>query len=219
VRLVEVAALLALGACNIPFGVDTVGPPIDGSVLDVQGPSADLIVIGIGDGCADGTRDGFLDAQRYPAIAACQGKWNKVGLSTARTGHACDSVADLQACAAADLCAAGWEICADQAAVGARASACDANATPGFYVTLQRSQAAAVCDGVPGGANDLFGCQAPSATEPGDSMTCPPLNATSGDGCREITGLGFVCSSGSNELNTVQKTTFDSGGGVLCCKM
>lgn len=62
-------------------------------------------------GCADGSREAFLDAARDPKIAGCFATWDgSRDLSAARSGAACGE--GLGACAApADACAAGWHVC------------------------------------------------------------------------------------------------------------
>ena len=90
-------------------------------VLDERGESVVLEHGAAGDpavvGCADGRREAFLDAGRYPAIAGCLGVWaGRQSLRSAPTGRACGD--GLGPCAApADLCAAGWHVCGSGGAV------------------------------------------------------------------------------------------------------
>jgi len=69
-------------------------------------------------GCADGTREGFIDATRFPDVAACAGGW----------------VQDLDVSTSASaLCAAGWHVC-DQTDTEVRAvSFVEATAFPGCF--------------------------------------------------------------------------------------
>ena len=163
-------------------------------------------------GCADGTREGFDSIVDYPGIAACAGQWNQPGIDSPRTGSSCSGGFK---CAAVDLCAPTWEICADHLAVASHgASACDEAARPGFYATGQRSTGNLECiDGL--GSNDLFGCDAPFVRSMIGS-DCAPLNGGSGDGC-DVLGPPWQCVAGANERDTVVKTA-DASGGVLCCK-
>lgn len=61
-------------------------------------------------GCADGTREGFLDTTRFPDIAACAGHFPKQSLRASRSGMPCDPGTNTCA-SAADLCRVGWHIC------------------------------------------------------------------------------------------------------------
>lgn len=64
-------------------------------------------------GCADGQRDGYLDAETYPNVAACAGAWN--GHPSLRdpptTNGACGDDLDERCSVPADLCGPGWQIC------------------------------------------------------------------------------------------------------------
>ena len=80
----------------------------NGQAIDIeQGVAGDPAMIG----CADGQREGFVDAARHPTVAGCLGQWQ--GIQTLRsypTGMPCGD--DRGMCnTPADLCAAGWHIC------------------------------------------------------------------------------------------------------------
>lgn len=61
-------------------------------------------------GCADATREGFLDGTAFPTIAACAASWSTQSMRTPPTGAACGN--DLGPCATpADACAPGWHVC------------------------------------------------------------------------------------------------------------
>ncbi len=80
----------------------------DGTFVVVEnGPAGEPEV----QGCADGQREGLIDAAQYPEIAGCLGTWPGArSLREPRAGGACGD--DLGACTApADLCAPGWRIC------------------------------------------------------------------------------------------------------------
>lgn len=73
-------------------------------------------------GCADGTREAFLDAETFPKIAACSGAWGLPGIfpaiaassdpTCATAGNSSTTAPpDGAGCSAANLCAAGWHIC------------------------------------------------------------------------------------------------------------
>jgi hypothetical protein len=175
-------------------------------------------------GCADGVRDGFADVATFPLIAACSGAWVIPGLGApANTDPKCATSGDDRptngvGCAAANLCAADWHICASDADVAAHLPAgqtCAAITTNDFFATNQGSEAGGVCSTA--GANDLFGCgQLGNAASP----TCAPLDAASGNQCAAIESAGWSC--GGTPGNTTERTSVVkpmlSGGGVLCCK-
>jgi hypothetical protein len=73
---------------------------------------------GVSVGCADGTREGFVDVTRYPDLAACEGTW----------------LGDLDQSASAEaLCASGWHVCTEaDTEVGALTTA-QATAFPGCF--------------------------------------------------------------------------------------
>jgi len=111
--------LVGLAGCDELFGLD----PIRSSPSDAAGdampdamPDVPLPPVG----CADGQRDGFIDRQMYPRIAACSGGWELMGVKTARSGDAtCGDSGDDgvnqtgRMCSVANLCAAGWHVCID----------------------------------------------------------------------------------------------------------
>jgi hypothetical protein len=79
-----------------------------------QAPPTDPI------GCADGTREHFVDTTMFPNIAACRGGWDQPGVfpSPVRVGgamclHSGNSGANPNGttCASSDLCSAGWHLC------------------------------------------------------------------------------------------------------------
>lgn len=136
-------------------------------------------------GCADGSREGFLDQSRYPSIAGCSGAWSVGGVLTA-TAPACgrgggDDGANSEGsgCSAADLCSAGWHICGGRVEVAARATSCTDAVPPGtpnkalFFAAAQTSDNNSVCGGT--GHNDVFGCGNLGTTLTPDKA-CGPLD-------------------------------------------
>jgi hypothetical protein len=81
---------------DAPVPVDT---PADTAPPPVDGPGPDLPVVAPPAGCADGTREAFLDRPSFPGIAACAGP----GGVTLSYGDAAQM--------AASVCAAGWHFC------------------------------------------------------------------------------------------------------------
>jgi hypothetical protein len=85
-----------------------------------QGVPGDPAIVG----CADGQREAFVDAAKFPKVAGCIGEWpDLANLRAAPTGGTCGD--DLGPCAVpADACASGWHVCgasgqiAEVAAIG-----------------------------------------------------------------------------------------------------
>jgi putative metal-binding protein len=194
-------------------------------------------------GCSDGTREGFLDAVKYPKIAGCSGGFSVPGIVTA-IGPECAFSAGNSGnnpkgvgCTVADLCAPGFHVCKSAADVKASSpTGCDGAApVPGlFFATRQSSTGCelcalgdnvnpAVCNGCSCAqdcqqtsltANDLFGCGSLGATVD----TCGVLDRTSNDLCESL-GPPWNCDSaagGCAEATVVTKSA-SAGGGVLCC--
>ena len=125
-------------------------------------------------GCADGTREGFLDDKAYPQIAGCSGAWDQPGITPDSVVPTCGnkggnsgSKADGIGCAAPDLCAASWHVCKTWQEVAAKSATGCVDATPAnaapkslFFAIRQPSQNGSVCGDWADGPNfnDLFGC-------------------------------------------------------------
>jgi hypothetical protein len=239
---------------------DPDGGPADAAVVD----PASLIF-----GCADGTREGFVDTAANPDIAGCSGGWSVPGvlLENPGVGPGCPTVTtndtvtpacNRQAgnsganptgsgCDVADLCAAGWHVCATSGDVASHSPSGCANATqptdpPLFFIARQSGNgcgdcatgtstdpacATAVCDTTcpqsATTANDLFGCGTPQTIgffgiSPGDG--CGPLDTGSGDRCGAIVGGNWSCDDGATgdcEGYVVVHAGSDFGG-ALCCR-
>ena len=221
VRVVLWAAVGAL-ACSPKHDADAIDAPrvIDARAIDAppasDGPSPAIY------GCADGTREGFGPPSQFPDIAACAGGWDGAGgLAAARTGcpvSGNDSTInrDGSGCAAADLCAVGWEICADAADAAARFTGrCDDGIdVAGFYATNQPTLAPATCGG--SGALDLIGCST-DGIGTGVGSSCAPLEKGAGSACANIADEGWSCGSGGDIRLAVTKAY--GPGGVLCCRL
>ncbi len=161
-------------------GVGVIGAASDGG--PDAGPDAGTVTPAVG--CADGTREGFVDEARYPRIAACSGAWSVPGVDgTNAAGPKCgrasgnsSSNTEGAGCAAVDLCAAGWHVCQGSAEVTANAPLGCGDALPQgnfpndwfFFAVAQPSCNDTVCDdggvgtscGISGdvNTNDVFGC-------------------------------------------------------------
>ena len=191
-------------------------------------------------GCADGTREGFVDAASFPNIAGCSGGFAIPGLLSELVAT-CDRQAGDDSenpvgagCSAEDLCAEGFTVCKTASSVETCGGSCEAaTAEPGlFFVTRQSGTGCGVCAigtsvdqpclqcSCAGGclqtditANDIFGCGTAGLPTAG----CGAITRFSDDGCGAL-GAPWICNGGScTEATTVIKSGPD-GGGVLCCR-
>jgi hypothetical protein len=169
--------------------------------------------------CADGERDGFVDAAAFPDIAGCAGGWSLAGV-TVELPPGCEASGDDAdnlrgtGCHIGDLCAPGWHVCASHDEVARLAGDCSgatADLPPELplFFAQRRSGGGAACDAR--GANDLYGCGNIGTPAPG----CAPLQI-SGDGCSSL-GAPWSCPSGEFEANRVLKSGPEVGG-ALCCR-
>jgi hypothetical protein len=140
-------------------------------------------------GCADGGREGFLDTQAYPQIAACAGAWEKPGVSPdsvvptcGRKGGNSGPNPSGAGCASADLCAEGWHVCKAWQEVAQKSSTGCAGATPPdakskslFFAIRQPSKSFSKCGKDGDGDNDVFGC-GNLGTGLGPDKDCGPLD-------------------------------------------
>lgn len=140
-------------------------------------------------GCADGTREGFVDMAAYPQIAACAGAWDHPGITPdsvvatcANQGGNSGPKASGIGCAAPDLCAVGWHICKGWQEVAQKSPSGCADATPAdakpkslFFAIRQPSADGSVCGSWGDGFNDVFGCGNLGSTL-GPDKKCGPLD-------------------------------------------
>jgi len=143
-------------------------------------------------GCADGTREGFMDHARYPTIAACGGAWTLPGLDGPAAAPACDRLSGNHSankpgagCRAADLCAPGWHVCRGAEDLAVRADGC-ADAVDAFYPSFAIGDFGVGADGplrpLPGGAFFLSrGALGQGACS--DVVVAPPAGAGAIFGC------------------------------------
>lgn len=195
----------------------------------------------ITNGCADGTREGFVDEDQYPNIAACSGGWSVPGLLKAPV-PSCGFAAGNSGpnpkgigCSAADLCAPGFHVCKGADDVASRSpTGCGLlTEEPNlFFATRQGSTGCAICTlgtGTDPGfcngcscqsgcaqldttANDLFGC----GTVGNFPAECGVLDRTSGNQCGAL-GFPWSC-TGDDCGESLSVVKVDAtGGGVLCC--
>jgi hypothetical protein len=196
---------------------------IEGSPDDAQLYLIAMTVSGDLDaGCADGSREGFLDSD---TIAACSGGFSEPGVLSLGGGSCSYTAGDDNAnpsgvdCNVADLCMPGWHVCNDKfdvlshSASGCVGATADDDA-PLFFATRQTGGGNALCDNL--GSNDVFGC-GNLGDEP-DVNSCDPLLLFSGDVCGALGGTPWDCGGdGEHEAENIVKPGSD-GGGVLCCR-
>lgn len=185
------------------------------AAADVQvDAAADVVMSQPGLGCADGTREAFLDVLKYPAAAACAGAWDIPGIhagvpACGRKAGNDGQNAPGKGCNVEDLCAEGWHVCFGAADLKDRnplgcGGIMDGGAKgPAFYLARTSSTGAFNCSqdstkfGGPGTSNDLFGCGDLGC---GISFTqypsCDPLHKASHDLCKGLRndlGCGDWC--------------------------
>jgi len=197
----------------------------------------------VGNGCSDGSREGFVDEAQFPKIAACSGGWSVPGLVIAPLPQ-CNLAAGNTSsnpsgtgCSAADLCSKGFHVCkgANDVALRAPAGCAGVGFEPDvFFATREGSTGCGICTlgtltdpDVCNGcscatgcaqndttANDLFGCGTLGFPNAGN---CGVLDVTSGNGCGALF-WPWQCGSvdACSEGNGVTKVG-PEGGGVLCC--
>lgn len=224
---------LMLCACDRLFGLDEIR---DASVIDAVVPDDAVPDDAAPDapppdaapyfeGCADGTREGFMDPERYPVIAACAGAWDVPGLRPAppvscqRMGGNNGARATGVGCSATDLCLENWHVCRtalevlEHLPLDEPTCAGIGTGTNMFFAVAQSGPGSGQCTST--GTNDLFGC----GTYGIGLTSCLPLTRNSGNQCSALTAAGgWVCPNEFSELTTVTKTMPLDGGGVLCCR-
>jgi hypothetical protein len=180
-------------------------------------------------GCADGTREGFTDLGRWRDIAGCAGGFRMAGLQGPRTyvpqcnREAGNTGANPSGvgCSVADLCAQGWQVCEDSAALALRApGGCEEAIPEGFalfFLVRAGASPGGVCAPGSGWQNDLHGCG--SFGMPAHE-TCAPLDRRlSFSTCQATAGI-WSCGDADSHLQETALVTKAGPalGGVLCCR-
>ena len=198
--------------------VDSTGSDTSGEASESSGSTGGNEAIG----CADGEREGFVDLDAYPDIAGCSGGWDVPGILNT-TEPACDLGAGDDGpdptgvgCTVADLCAAGWHVCAtagevDDLSPNGCVGSVDGLGTNLFFATRQSGPGQSTCGA---GANDFHGCGNIGAggVDPG----CAPLDRTSDNLCEGLPAPWSCPGDIFMEANQVVKSG-PANGGVLCC--
>ena len=94
------------------------GWSVSGGAMGGGAGGAPSVVVSL-PGCADGTREAFVNVVRFPSIAGCAGGWTVPGVLTpASMLPACARAAGNSGlrpngagCTVEDLCALGWHVC------------------------------------------------------------------------------------------------------------
>lgn len=175
-------------------------------------------------GCADSTREAFLNMTTYNRIAACAGGFQVAGLLHAtpqcsRNAGNNSTNPNGIGCSIADLCAEGWRPCASPREVQQRTGAgipSDFPAASFFAAAVSGPADDDIC-GI--GSNDFYGLGTAGGTA--DRGTCAPLTRSSGDQCDDLPAP-WDCGESTtwpNQFDEADKVTKPGpqGGGVLCC--
>jgi len=185
-------------------------------------------------GCADGSREAFVNVSNFPSIAGCQGGWSVPGVLTpASMTPACNRAAgndgtkpDGMGCSVADLCAVGWHVCGGANELDslnvtcAQAGLPNANTMRVLYATRQRGVTGTICNANDTiGTNDVHGCGNFGLAE---DPNCAPLNAQFSHTECDTLSPPWSCPGALTEGSSVTKTApgpmGSMNGGVLCCK-
>ncbi len=197
-----------------------------------SGPNLDIIAYTTSEapevpiGCADGSREAFVDTNIFGEIAGCSGAWSIPGIAE---GKAVEPACGRQSgndgenryghgCNVTDLCSQGWHVCSSADEVhdkannyGCEGAILDGSPEPRFFATRQSGWGEGHCSA---GTNDLFGCGNVGGTPSSD---CGVLNAFSHDLCAALPPDGWRCGFNPyEEARNVQKP-INLFGGVLCC--
>lgn len=180
-------------------------------------------------GCADGTREGFLDVDAWRNIAGCAGAWDVPGLlmNSAVTPQ-CDRMAGNSGlnsaglgCGVADLCAPGWRVCKNADEVARRSPTdCESAQPPGpplFFLVQSAASPLGICGPDRTASNDLHGCG--NLGQP-EAQTCQPLERRMGFSDCQATGGVWNCGGSAEHLREASVVTKHGPdlGGVLCCR-
>lgn len=175
-------------------------------------------------GCADGTREGFVDIARYPRIAGCSGAWSIAGAfgdgepSCDRQAGNDGAIVDGSGCDVDDLCEPGWTVCSSTSAVSDRAvdgceQAVPDGAGPTFFLAAISGDDGE-CNAT--GVDGVFGCGNAGTEDLG--LSCAPLNRTLERPCELLTGVvAWRCEGHIRAEASVVVKTESEYGGVLCC--
>jgi hypothetical protein len=197
-----------------------------GGMPGVGGASVAII------GCADGSREAFVDLRMFPSIAGCAGGWSVAGVvSNASNNPACGRAGgndgarpNGSGCTVEDLCAAGWHVCGGAneldslnvtCAQARLAPATGPMGAPMFFATRQRGVTGTICNANDNiGTNDVHGCGNFGLVE---DPNCAPLDhQLSHVECDSQSPWSCGDANSTTEALLVTKSG-PAAGGVLCC--
>lgn len=195
------------------------GPPDADVAVPLSGSPVEM-------GCADGTREGFLSLVTWPDVAACGGGWQVPGMvgSTPQCNQTAGDSSSNPAgvgCAAADLCAVSWHVCASASELSRRSPTGCESATGAsvwaFYAIATGSTEAGTCLRNPVATNDLHGCG--TFGQPEDESCSPLIRRLGFADCARSAGT-WSCGTADDATREASLVTKDkpTGGGVICCR-
>lgn len=179
------------GGCGAEFACTADGACRAGACVSVSG-------------CSDGTREGFVALDRFPAIAGCGAEWPMGSMRAAKTGAQCGRGTSI-CTVPADACGDGWHVCASPphgaVEVSAKATAAECLSQPGAFVMAVGDQ----------------NCEPCSATA--DGAACCGTNCVQQNGncvyAGETAWFGVV----QGHKNTCAEIeALSATSGVLCCR-
>jgi len=202
------------GTCTTPNGPEDIRPNIpeicddkdndcdqqtdEGLPADCTNPSLTFEAPIVG--CADGTREGFMDYARYPFIAACGGAWDTPGLDAGATClHATGNHKTPGTgahCTPVDLCAVGWHVCRGPDDLLARSPDGCSDAVDAFYANFGVAPFGVDADGntigpYPGGA--FFASRATLDDGVCDEVLATPVDGVGVFGCGNLGADTSAC--------------------------
>jgi hypothetical protein len=202
------------GIDNVEVDLLSGGTTMAGGTTFVHGPPGDPSVVG----CADGTREAFLDQGTYPKVAGCMATWaDAADMRAAPSGVACGD--RIGACdVPADACASGWHVCGAAGAVSELRSFSPlecTNAGNGMFISaISHCASQSLTCTYDDSASATYACYASGWCS--EAVCC-------GSDCTRVglcpdgvwAGLTHITPSQSNGCGA---TVAPADGGVLCCR-
>lgn len=225
--VVPEAGVTAVDASWLADAMPDARPPRERPPEPDLAPPVPVVGLPVVVGCADGSREAFLDLAAWPAIAGCSGAFSEPGLVGERgRAPACDRnggdegrAKDGVGCRAADLCALGWHVCGSPLEVADRSpSGCEGaipSHVPAFYAAAIGAAPSGRCYPDATLRNDLHGCGRLGQSE---DESCAPF----------VRRMGFADCFATESWSCGTAAEFDrealvvskapGAGGVLCCR-
>ena len=208
-RSCSVGRLSCAGAC-VDVAVDvatsgTCGNACPGPAACVRGACESVTQLASVAGCADGTREGFVDLETSPALAACAGNF----------------AGDLTGPGPDFLCATGWHVCRHDDAAARAVSFAVATGFPGCFAMRASTDEGDGCeplDCTSSLRDDVAGMGAGCAQLSGVSR--PPSTVTTVGGCLADPGIidTQCCAIAVPAVGRTVGCPQRGESGVLCCQ-